>query len=111
MPNSKFVCHLSSSSKPNSEIIDENCRSSIKISCPKDCVCLHNIVDCKGLNLSDIPGNIPEYVTELYKIILINYIMNIKPQLKIIYKRYLQDNKIKLIRSGIFSSLKYLQKM
>jgi hypothetical protein len=70
IPNSKFSCSLKNSSKFISEFTDEYCQNNKIIKCPKDCICQHNIVDCRGLQLSDIPENIPEYATELYYIFI-----------------------------------------
>jgi hypothetical protein len=65
IPSSKFGCSSKNSTKFDVSEFSDLCQNTKIIKCPKDCICQHSIVDCRGLQLTDIPENIPEYATEL----------------------------------------------
>ncbi|XP_075947973.1 slit homolog 2 protein isoform X1 [Anarhichas minor] len=59
------------------------------LQCPESCTCSNNIVDCRGKGLTEIPTNLPETITEIR----------------------LEQNAIKVIPAGAFSSYKKLRRI
>ncbi|XP_061535182.1 slit homolog 2 protein isoform X4 [Phycodurus eques] len=59
------------------------------LQCPESCTCSNNIVDCRGKSLTEIPTNLPETITEIR----------------------LEQNAIKVIPAGAFSSYKKLRRI
>ncbi|XP_071264559.1 slit homolog 2 protein isoform X2 [Salvelinus alpinus] len=59
------------------------------LQCPESCTCSNNIVDCRGKSLTEIPGNLPETITEIR----------------------LEQNSIKSLPAGAFSPYKKLRRI
>jgi slit protein 2 len=60
IPNSKFKCNATTLSD---YYLEEFCITMS--ACPNECACQGTVVDCRGQGLTEIPANIPHYVTEL----------------------------------------------
>lgn len=41
------------------------CRNNQTVYCPKGCICQKTIVRCRGLQLQEIPNDIPTFTTVL----------------------------------------------
>ncbi|XP_067937916.1 slit homolog 2 protein-like isoform X2 [Watersipora subatra] len=61
----------------------------LRVECPSECACRGTTVDCSGMDLMEIPENIPPFVTELN----------------------LSDNDITAIPTRAFAHLQHLQKL
>uniref|UniRef100_A0A452SCC2 Slit homolog 2 protein n=1 Tax=Ursus americanus TaxID=9643 RepID=A0A452SCC2_URSAM len=84
--------------------------------CPAACTCSNNIVDCRGKGLPEIPTNLPETITEMYRFWVShsnNQISELAPDafqgLRSLNSLVLYGNKITELPKSLFEGLFSLQ--